>query len=508
MHSFTLTLPTCRRRGDSSEATRRTTIYCFFQSFSLFLYDVTRHQPRYMVMDACHLGFKSDTFAGVVDKGTLDATISGGGDTARRICQEAMRVLKPGGTFLVVSNAPAGILLDALLDMCGPEAMCDAPLPVPVGRSTEVVYAYTIIKEDGNWSVGDAVAAALAFEEDGDDERGWPAIPPLPPPAQLPGWLMPSNSSPSSVECCLRRRGSSEEECLLEPGGDGAFEVVGDDESSVLADDGNGARALSELIESFERENSGGAGGGGNGGEALLSGYSSGKDDADGAIDGGSDSSSSSPRAIDITKHVFAHPEERVKRNGESFQAELAALLQESNLDSEKRERGDWPDDDDGAYRNLEEQQVGSSEAAAAEAARLRAFEDTLDALERYYEVERSPRSANGAAHHRTLAKGSVATSPAVSKMGPGGGSLIESLPWGVNITQYEEDPTFVTVEVDVGAELKTSLLSVEFAPTRLKVSRGLPGDRRTVLDSELTGRIIVADSTWSIEDKTVLCLR
>ncbi|CAM9690567.1 unnamed protein product [Sphacelaria rigidula] len=331
-----------------------------------------------MVMDACNLGLTSDTFAGVVDKGTLDATITRGGNTARRICKEAMRVLKPGGVFLVISNAPAGILLDALVDMCGREASCDTPLPVPMGKSTHVVYAYTVVKDGGgNGCAGDAAMTAMAAVEDDDDDEDRPSRASAPTPA------------PARKE--------------------------------------------------KEREKSG-----------------------------------------DRPDHI------------------RSLILQAQEVDREKA-------------------------AAAVAAARVKNFEDTLKAYEDHsgreakelsglIETKQGQDAARGGPTAPVPTAVVAAADPAAATVPSckiqANRDSTDSLPWGVNISQYEEDSTFSTVSIDTGAELKASHLSIEFAPTRLKVVKGPPGgDRPTLLDLELTGRIIVADSIWSIEDKTVLTL-
>ncbi|CAN0347936.1 unnamed protein product, partial [Hapterophycus canaliculatus] len=103
-------------------------------------------------MDAGRLdNLDAGTFGGVVDKGTLDAVLSGSLELARRICREAMRVLEPGGRFLVISNTPGEKLLETLLDMCGPGSTCgDSPLAVPVSGGGPAegprVYAYIVRK--------------------------------------------------------------------------------------------------------------------------------------------------------------------------------------------------------------------------------------------------------------------------------------------------------------------------------------------------------------------------
>ncbi|CAN0546243.1 unnamed protein product, partial [Ectocarpus sp. 12 AP-2014] len=113
---------------------------------------------RYQVMDACELSqCDGETFGGVVDKGTIDAVLSGGLERARRICQEVMRVLEPGGKFFVISNTPGEKLLAPLLAMCGPASTAEQPLAVPVqgwkggsDGTDDRVYAYTVLKRGGS----------------------------------------------------------------------------------------------------------------------------------------------------------------------------------------------------------------------------------------------------------------------------------------------------------------------------------------------------------------------
>ncbi|CAN0444204.1 unnamed protein product [Ectocarpus sp. 12 AP-2014] len=132
-------------------------------------------------MDACELSqCDGETFGGVVDKGTIDAVLSGGLERARRICQEVMRVLEPGGKFFVISNTPGEKLLAPLLAMCGPGSTADQPLAVPVqggnggsDGADDRVYAYTVLKRGGSGAAsprqaknhGGSGAAAGAVEE-------------------------------------------------------------------------------------------------------------------------------------------------------------------------------------------------------------------------------------------------------------------------------------------------------------------------------------------------------
>ena len=104
---------------------------------------------RYQVMDAGRLDALGDeTFGGVVDKGTLDAVLSGAVEPARRICREAMRVLEPGGTFLVISNTPAHKLRGPLVGMCGPRSTAASPSIAVPAAGGACVYAHFIRKKD------------------------------------------------------------------------------------------------------------------------------------------------------------------------------------------------------------------------------------------------------------------------------------------------------------------------------------------------------------------------
>jgi ubiquinone/menaquinone biosynthesis C-methylase UbiE len=56
-------------------------------------------------MNVCALEFPDESFDVVLDKGTADSILCGEGSTANaaKMCQEVSRVLKPSGTFVVVS---------------------------------------------------------------------------------------------------------------------------------------------------------------------------------------------------------------------------------------------------------------------------------------------------------------------------------------------------------------------------------------------------------------------
>lgn len=62
------------------------------------------HAVRYQKMDARKLELADQSFAGVIDRGTLDAIELESILDVRQACSEVARVLEPGGVFLVVSG--------------------------------------------------------------------------------------------------------------------------------------------------------------------------------------------------------------------------------------------------------------------------------------------------------------------------------------------------------------------------------------------------------------------
>jgi EEF1A lysine methyltransferase 4 len=56
-------------------------------------------------MNVCAMPFPDSHFDAVIDKGTLDSLLCGEGTTAAtgRYASEISRILKPGGSFVVVS---------------------------------------------------------------------------------------------------------------------------------------------------------------------------------------------------------------------------------------------------------------------------------------------------------------------------------------------------------------------------------------------------------------------
>lgn len=71
---------------------------------------------EFLQMDACNMEFEDCTFQVIVDKGTVDALLSHGGDedgTYERLHQlfsEVYRVLSPGGSFVLITGNDCTVL--------------------------------------------------------------------------------------------------------------------------------------------------------------------------------------------------------------------------------------------------------------------------------------------------------------------------------------------------------------------------------------------------------------
>lgn len=515
-------------------------------------------------MDACELRFESGRFSGVVDKGALDAVIGGGGDAARRMCSEAMRVLKTGGKFLVISNAPTGILREALVDVCGPDATCDAPLPVPIGNNTDVVYAYTVAKDaEGRSLVGKTRWEPEDCEDDEDGEWSETGPGSMPPMHAAP-WLR--YCSPSDLAKGRLRELTPAQARALKTIKE-QFGIGHHSELRALTT-GDGAQVLSELIESFEAERCCC--------EATVASLARGEEPSTEQLDSRAGKKSTlafgdggtveliesleatiyggarvsrvahdgaysseylkasdgvrSPGACDSNaiETVLADPRQRVTRNGETFQAESAA--QGSDLALGLGDTSGGGDCADTGKRRLSQHtllgvertfqtQADEAERTAPAAARVRKLDEAVVAAEGLcgqslagstpwidsLRLGRDQQRQGKAEEDDTL--GTIAAAgrdkhveilSGAKRMG------IERLPWGVHVKEYEEDATYVTMGVGMGSDLKASQLSVEFSLSRVKVL----DNGKQLLDAELTGKIVVADSTWSIDDKTVLSLR
>ena len=85
----------------------------------------------------------------------------------------------------------------------------------------------------------------------------------------------------------------------------------------------------------------------------------------------------------------------------------------------------------------------------------------------------------------------------------------MSSLPWGAR-EKFDEDFEFASYDLIFGSEIRTSEVAVDIAATWLKIRlrRRADTDEKVVLDRELHGKADPAESTWSIQDKTVLSVR
>lgn len=334
-------------------------------------------------MDASRLSLDAGTFGGVVDKGTIDAVLSGGVEQARRICAEAMRVLKPGGKFLVVSNTPGERLLDSLLSMCGPGSACESPLVVSgKGVDDPCVYAYIVRKP-----------ISFSVEATSPLDNGRPA------------W------SPSSFPG--QRQGLS----------------------SATRQDGTLPEAAHE----------------------------SGADEV-ATTNAGLDPGNCTGVAPSADKAARSGPEGDVALPDVGYDSVLRALKRGDLFDPRKPE-------------------TRLAQCTAQISQLLREKEPTLLREAGFNEL-------NGDANARLTGNGHAAF-----------------LPWGVG-ESFSEDDLYANYELDANEELSASEVSVDITATRLKICLGPPGARKTVLDNDLQGKVDVTESTWSIQDKTVLNVR
>ena len=103
---------------------------------------------NYMVMDATNMHFEDGFFSCALDKGTIDAVMSGkmGLQTAKKILLEVYRVLSSKGVFVVVSSIPQLIYLGML-----ESAKCDWKIEYHELKSAEKsdvmsMWVYTLTK--------------------------------------------------------------------------------------------------------------------------------------------------------------------------------------------------------------------------------------------------------------------------------------------------------------------------------------------------------------------------
>lgn len=112
---------------------------------------------RYVSGSVSGLPLESGTFAGVILGGGFDTEMESPAGTMRSICSEAMRVLRPGGLFLVVSTSAPPLLSSRLLDMCASGDACARAYVAGVGETVGdggQVYAYSIVKDAGTREPG------------------------------------------------------------------------------------------------------------------------------------------------------------------------------------------------------------------------------------------------------------------------------------------------------------------------------------------------------------------
>ncbi|CAM9569507.1 unnamed protein product, partial [Chrysoparadoxa australica] len=104
-------------------------------------------QLTYQVMDAAALSYEDGSFCGAVDKGTLDAVLSGkqGQLIARSICNEVMRVIACQGYFIVISGATPDRYSPLLSDLCDVGEHCISASEL-TSDAKEAVFAYVITK--------------------------------------------------------------------------------------------------------------------------------------------------------------------------------------------------------------------------------------------------------------------------------------------------------------------------------------------------------------------------
>lgn len=351
-------------------------------------------------MDASHLGLDTGTFAGVVDKGTIDAVLSGGLEPAKRICTEVMRVLEPGGKFLVVSNLPGDRLLADLLRMCGPGSCCDPPLFVSgKGVDDPCVYAYIVRK-----TLSASAEATTLSDDSGNPVLSTRALP-------KPG----------------RGLSPAKEQHGAQP----------QDQNNSSADTAV-ATAISEVRYEVLNE---------------------GEEDGD------------APRDIPMPCSV-AHPE---------TSSPVHALPRCTHL----HPKDVVPD----ARKPDSSPKESSTNAMKANHPISKIREDILDMSRVLKE------SQDGIFESKvTTAEHFVGS---------------KSLPWGAQ-ESLEIEGVDANYELDLGKKIRKLDLSVKIAATHLKVSlRPAPGaEFESVVDRELHEKVNVGESTWSIQDKTVVSVK
>lgn len=385
-------------------------------------------------MDATRLAFDAGTFGGVVDKGTLDATLTGGKETARRICAEAMRVLEPGGKFLVISCSGGEVLLSPLLDMCGPESRCDWPLAV---SSSPDVYAYVVRK--GSSCVAEA----------SNDSQAWPGL--LSPrsrsrAAEAPSQMVGPGDAPREVALGKADWSGAEPAATASP---------------EMACFGTSARARAPSASEAARR----------------------------SLGEGNSAASSSWRAPYAGETVYGDTDE----HSTTFKARLRhreASAEEGHHGGDKTKC--HPSSVGGGAMSLP--QHTSAENGDIRGEGMRPCE-RLPGQQQLYE---------NVAKLRAKVERANQEAGAIEREG----KCALSLPWGVAELDHNEDELYVNFDLDLATDIRKSELSVEIKATRVRVRRGPSDAREMLLDRELAGKVDVTESTWFIQDKTVLSVR
>lgn len=395
-------------------------------------------------MDATQLALGTGTVAGVVDKGTIDAALSGGLQSARGICQEAMRVLAPGGKFLVISNSPGNRMLDDLLGMCGPGSSCDAPLSVAAGKRADdpCVYAYIVRK-----------AFSLPAEVPARHKSKRPATPASAPPAQAP------------VEGTIAAVAAQERELLEEL----VHEAFADPPLQ-------GQELLQSLIRGVTRP--------------LHDEAKTARRDA--AVVAGSTMSvkdcevSPTPAPYADGSNNLESETKGTERMAEprGKQSSSVSVGAGSNGNATARDR----EVVDPVWRAkptlLQEAITQQSEHVARCEAAL---------MERGAKSAGAPETAEGGG------MGKESCAPAVT--------VPSLLPFGAR-ESFSQDDEYANYELGWGVVLDKSKLSVEIGAKHLKISYGPSGARTALLDCKLYDTIDIAESTWSIQDKKLLSVK
>ncbi|CAM9589057.1 unnamed protein product [Scytosiphon promiscuus] len=451
--------------------------------------NIPRTNCRYQVMDATRLdNLDSGTFGGVVDKGTIDAVLSEGLEPARRICREAMRVLEPGGRFLVISNTPGEKLLETLLDMCGPgSTVVDSPLAVPVSArgpaDSLCVYAYIVHKSPGTGGGSDG-GSASPTGSNGDAHR-----------LERSAERGSSGAGQKGGDCTAGGR-----EGAL-GGGDRGAPVLG---GAPLSD-----RHVPELgvgPEERRRKPGGGGGGGGDGVDRGREGQAAGE------------CPPLSDNLRELSESLEQLPQEAwgpLEEEEEEHQAGSGKVEElEDSPACTTRERCAVEGEDDREEHEKTERRSPTQTGSRG---------DVRPGPTRRDSEDDSPLPKQKRGKGPRMTRADVLTAAAVLEdfgarpcTGDGDGvtrppsefvpadQVPWSLPWGSQ-ERFNNYDTHVVYELRLEAELSPSKLTVEVGPSRLKVSYlRRPGEREVLVDQELFDKV-AAESTWSIEDRRLL---